>query len=172
MLDIRLIYSQDFSGGIGNRNEIPWHIKKDMQHFKEKTENSVVVMGRRTWESLPEKFRPLPNRTNVVVSSTLKKKNLPSGVKLISVSDIHKSLQLMYLDTGMTIWIIGGERLYKEMLPYASVIERTLVYGMYHCDTFAPTLDMNQWRVIKKEKLVEGSHTFEFETLRSFCLER
>lgn len=144
-LDIRLIYAQDALGGIGYKNKLPWSIKADMAHFKDLTTGCVVVMGRRTWESLPFRYKPLINRENVVVSSTYLKTDVPSEVHLCRPALFLKELKAYYGDTGKPIWVIGGSELFKLAIAYASKIERTVIHGVYGCDTFVEPVDLKDW---------------------------
>jgi dihydrofolate reductase len=107
---------------IGKANgEIPWKHKGDQQFFKEKTLGSAVVMGRVTWEGIPEKFRPLPDRKNVVLSRTAPE--VPDGV------EVHSSLKeaLVANREAEAIWIAGGAQVYYEGLDYATRIHMTLI---------------------------------------------
>lgn len=152
-LDIRLIYAQDVLGGIGYKNRLPWSIKADMAHFKELTTGGVVVMGRKTWESLPVKNRPLINRDNVVVSSTYLETDVPFEVRLCKPSLFLKELKAYYGEQPVPVWIIGGSSLFKLAMPYANKIERTVIHGVFGCDTFAPLLDLRDWELTQSKLL-------------------
>lgn len=125
---VALIYARDLGGVIGMDNEIPWHIPEDLERFKELTSNGVVVMGRKTWESLPKK--PLPNRLNIVFSHNQEFKDsiqdTSGGVWTAS------SLETVINNVGRyvgrrTIWIIGGKTLYHDAVKYADEIYVTEV---------------------------------------------
>lgn len=168
-LDIRLIYAQDLSGGIGYKNKLPWSIKADMSHFKELTTGGIVVMGRKTWESLPIKHRPLVNRDNIVVSSTYLKTDVPFEVRLCKPSLFIKELKASCSDISKPVWIIGGSALFELAMPYANRIERTLIHGIYGCDTRAPFVDLKDWDLTDSKLLyTENKDTpviIEFQTL-------
>jgi len=121
--------------GIGYNNGIPWHIKEDLVHFSKITQNAVVIMGRKTWESIPEDKRPLKNRINVVLTSNPSQYNCNNCI-FTDTLDISK-LKQEYNNTK-DIFIIGGERLYKEYVGYVDNIYATLVYKDVLCDTFFP----------------------------------
>lgn len=144
-LDIRLIYAQDILGGIGYKNKLPWSIKADMAHFKELTTGGIVVMGRKTWESLPPKYRPLPDRQNIVVSKTYLKTDVPAQVHLCKPSLFIKELKAYYGDTPAPIWVIGGSTLFELARPYARQIKRTLIHAVYGCDAFVEPVDLKEW---------------------------
>lgn len=108
------------SGLIGCAGKIPWHYPLDLKFFKETTEGCAVIMGRRTWDSLPPKFRPLPNRQNLVVSR---------GVGSFHDAGWCSSLAeaLHQVDVGKDAWIIGGGEIYRQALSAADRIVLTLV---------------------------------------------
>lgn len=116
-MSIALIWAQSTSGVIGRDGGIPWHVPEDMARFKELTLGHTVVMGRRTWESLPAKFRPLPGRRNVVVSRDPDYR--ADGAEVATV--IEEAL------AGADTWVIGGSQIYHLALPYATRCEVTEV---------------------------------------------
>ncbi len=132
----QIIAAMDLNRGIGKKNTLPWLIKADMRHFKDLTLNGTVIMGRKTWESLPEKFRPLPKRENIVLT---RKENykFPEGV--IKASSLDEALQVAREDK---IYVIGGATLYKEAILHLSCngISLTLVNGEFDCDKFFPEI--------------------------------
>jgi len=108
------------NGVIGNNDEntgeykIPWHIPKDFEFFKKITDNNYVLMGRKTWDSLPKKFKPLPNRGNIVVTRNPKKIGDIDGVIVLEDPD---EINSVLLDQGRNLFIIGGSEIYKHFLP-------------------------------------------------------
>lgn len=98
---------------IGKNNQLLWHLPEDMKHFREVTRGKPVIMGRKTWESLPEKFRPLPGRHNIVVSRNLDYK--APGATL--VSSLEDAIHLTRSDDET--FVIGGETLYRQALERA-----------------------------------------------------
>ena len=132
---IGLIWAQAANGVIGRGNAIPWHIPEDMTHFREVTHGATVVMGRRTWESLPARFRPLPGRRNVVL--TRDEGWTADGAEV--VHDLAAAL------TG-DCWVIGGADVYAAALPRADVLEVTELQDPYDGDVRAPAIDPS-WRV-------------------------
>lgn len=129
-MSIELIWAQDYSSGIGKEGDLPWKIPEDLTNFKKITIGHTIIMGRKTWDSLP--FRPLPKRTNIVLSS----KKI-DGIKVYQ--SINKCLKAVK-QLGVTkIFIIGGESVYKSFLPKASVLHLTLVDQKTEgIDTFFP----------------------------------
>jgi dihydrofolate reductase len=126
---------------IGDRGEIPWKIPQDMKHFRELTWGNVVVMGRKTYESIPKKFRPLPGRENVVLSNSI---NFNSeGVS--SVSSIEQALEVCENSGKDKIYICGGQRVYEEFMPYVTRMEITHINREFKGDAYFPIIDMEEW---------------------------
>ena len=123
-----MVWAQARGGVIGYQGGLPWHLPEDLQHFRDLTLGGTVVMGRRTWESLPERFRPLPGRTNVVLTSS----DLPVETAR-SVEEV--------LDRHPDVWVIGGAQVYAAFLPHADRLHRTEVEVDVEGDTWAPSTD-------------------------------
>ena len=126
---------------IGKENTIPWHIPADLAHFKALTTGHTVIMGRKTYESIG---RLLPNRENIIVSTTLQ-----SIEGAWVVSSLKEALQKA---TGDEIFIIGGARLYQEALPLAEQIEITKVHVSPEGDTYFPAVDWSQYEEIWRKE--------------------
>ena len=120
---MKLILACDLNGGIGYQNKLPWYIPLDLKRFKNLTQNGVVVMGRKTWESLPKK--PLINRVNVVISNTLKE--LDNAIVLPNIGRLKEADD---------VWVIGGNSLIESVWEYIHEIHLTLVLHEHICDTF------------------------------------
>ena len=129
---IRAILACDENWGIGKSGALPWpHKPADLKWFKASTLNHTIVMGKATWDSLPVK--PLPNRVNVVVSSS----NILAKVDVVSISDLRRRMSSM--DTDQDVWIIGGARLIEGMMDYIDEFHLSQIKGNYNCDTFLPS---------------------------------
>jgi len=129
---IRAILACDENWGIGKSGALPWpHNPADLKWFKASTLNHTIVMGKATWDSLPVK--PLPNRVNVVVSSS----NILAKVDVVSISDLRRRVSSM--DTDQDVWIIGGARLIEGMMDYIDEFHLSQIKGNYNCDTFLPS---------------------------------
>lgn len=135
--NINAILAHDDKWGIGKDNDLPWpRNAADMKWFRECTIGHVVVMGRKTWESIGSK--PLSKRINVVVST----QDL-SGPDHIIRGDVTNGIRALTDQyPGLKIWIVGGAKLYKQMLPLCDNIYLTHIPGDYKCDTFVP---MNEY---------------------------
>jgi dihydrofolate reductase len=137
---VRMVWAQSAGGVIGADGALPWHLPEDLRLFRALTRGSTVVMGRRTWESLPSRFRPLPDRRNVVLSSTLDPADVGAEVAR-SVDDV--------LASGGDLWVIGGGAVYAAFLPHADEVVVTEVDVRLPGDTWAPTLDRSWVRGVR-----------------------
>lgn len=137
-----MIWAEGSDGAIGRDGTMPWHVPEDLAHFRAITQGSTVIMGRRTWESLPERFRPLPNRRNLVVTRNMNLR-APGAEKVPSLQDALDATA----DENGTVWIIGGGQLYRQAMPIAHKLEVTSIdVTVPDADTFAPTIDPS-WRL-------------------------
>ncbi len=160
---ISLIWAQASDGAIGRDGTMPWHLPEDLAHFKEVTLGSPVVMGRRTWESLPEKFRPLPGRQNIVITRTL---GFHAEGALV-VSSIESAITHAEQLDGEPdiIWIMGGGQLYREAMGVATELVVTQIeLEVPDADTFAPVIGggwMLESRSDRHESSTGLGYTFE-----------
>ena len=132
---------------IGKNNEIPWHIKEDFQHFKEKTTGCPCIMGDKTYDSLPDNSRPLPGRENIVC--TLIKDYKAPGAKIFH--DFNEAIEYVKKKGVEKAFIIGGATIYRLGMKIADVFELTRIYHDYDADAFYPEIDFSQWELIKQE---------------------
>ena len=143
------------NGLIGDNNQLPWHLPADLAWFKKNTLKKTVIMGRKTWESLP--IRPLPGRTNIVVSRNpgYQPRNtdnmvLDNVIVAASLSDaISASRQKPQQEEVM---VIGGAMLYREALPLANRLYITRIEGESSGDAWLPEIDYTKWSEIYHEK--------------------
>ena len=140
---INLIYACARNGVIGRDNSLPWHLPEDMAHFKECTVGAPVIMGRKTWDSLPPKFRPLPERTNIVVT----RYEQWEAEGALKASSIEEALQLV--PQAPEVWVIGGAQIYEAALPLASRAYVTQIDETFEGDAYAPELIEGQWQEIQ-----------------------
>ncbi|MEG3614359.1 dihydrofolate reductase [Isoptericola haloaureus] len=153
---IGLIWAQarDAAGRavIGADGGIPWHVPEDFAHFQRTTAGHPVVMGRRTWESLPERVRPLPRRTNVVVT-----RGPADDVSALAVPERRESLRVAgsvatalaaaaEAPGGDEVWVMGGSRVYADALPRADRLVVTEIDLEVAGDAFAPAVDPAEWQ--------------------------
>ena len=135
---------------IGKDNQLLWHLPEDMKHFRETTRGKPVVMGRKTWESLPEKFRPLPGRQNIVVSRDPAYK--------AHGADLAGSLEgaLALAGGAEEVFVIGGEQLYRAALPFADRLYLTEVELEPEADAFFPELNPAVWQEVERRASSES----------------
>ncbi len=126
---------------IGKDNSLIWHLPADMKYFKEKTNGHCVITGRKNYESIPEKFRPLPNRTNIVIT---RQANY-SAQGAIVVSSIEEAIEKAKQTGDQEIFIIGGSEIYKQFLRYMDKIYLTKIYHNFEGDSFFPNLNPDEW---------------------------
>ena len=142
-----LIWAEARGGAIGNDGGMPWHVPEDLAHFREKTVGAPVIMGRRTWESFPPRFRPLPDRRNIVVTSNPEWGD--DGAERASSLDVALALAAGAPTPAPLAWVIGGARLFAEAIVLADVLEVTELDLEVAGDTFAPARD--GWAVARVE---------------------
>ena len=135
-MSLALIWAEAHGGVIGSGGTMPWHLPEDLAHFRTVTGDAAVVMGRRTWESLPERFRPLPGRRNVVVTRQLGWE-AEGAVVAHSLDD---AITVSGTDAEATIWVIGGSELYSSAIARADRLEVTEIDLDVDGDTFAPAI--------------------------------
>lgn len=155
-MEIALIFARAANGTIGLDGAMPWHLPEDLAHFKQLTHGCPVIMGRKTWDSLPERFRPLPGRRNIVI--TRQADWQASGVE--AASSLQQALQ--QCEHEATVWVIGGGQIYAQALPLADRVEVTDIAQDFAGDTFAPVLGP-EWREAAREAHVgKGGLPFSF----------
>ena len=131
---LHLIYARAANGVIGKDNALPWHLPEDMAHFKRQTMGCPVVMGRKTWDSLPPRFRPLPGRRNVVLTRD------PSwrAEGASRAGSIDEALALCA--DAPEVWVIGGAEVYRQALPRAQRVVVTEIARDFEGDAVMPAL--------------------------------
>ncbi|XP_061185140.1 bifunctional dihydrofolate reductase-thymidylate synthase-like [Saccostrea echinata] len=176
---LNLVVAACNNRGIGKDGQLPWRLKKDMEFFKKITtqtkdadKKNAVVMGRKTWYSIPEKFRPLPNRINIILSTTMS--HAPEGTYVAKCLDEAVSMVTgngILADKVEGVHIIGGSSVYKAAFEsnYPCRIYLTRVLADFDCDTFLPEFDLTVFKKIEncedlpKERMTEKNIDFVFE---------
>lgn len=138
-MPVSLIAAVASNGAIGKDGKLPWHLPEDLKRFRELTTGTVVVMGRKTWESLPEKFRPLPKRTNIVITHQ-GGYAVPEGVRVFT--NIADALAAF---ADQPVMVIGGAQIYAEAMPFADQLLITEVKQTVDGDAFFPAIDGSVW---------------------------
>jgi dihydrofolate reductase len=140
-MTVALVWAQANRGVIGAEGALPWRLPEDMRLFRALTWGSTVVMGRLTWESLPDRMRPLPGRDNVVL--TRRADWAPAGARVV-----HSRAEALRSYEG-NLWVIGGSTVYAEFLPVADVLIRTDVDLEVAGDTYAPAVPADWLEVFR-----------------------
>ncbi len=170
MFDI--IVAVDKNGGIGKAGALPWHLSEDLRHFKMITtatksakKKNAVIMGRKTWESIPEKFRPLPGRINLVLTKNrgyalprgvAKAESLEAALKLLNSASFKKKLE--------QIFVIGGGQVFETALKnkQCRYLHLTHIEKDFHCDAFFPKFRRQFHRIFISPSLKQGSLPYHF----------
>lgn len=156
---INIIVATSTNLVIGKNNDLPWHLPTDMKFFKETTKGHIVVMGRKCWESIPEKYRPLPNRTNIVMTRDNDYKAegaiVSHDLEQILASNEHSDKE---------VFIIGGAELYSAAFKYANKLYLTQIYSPVDGDIYLEGLDSTEWCIIDSSEIMEeNGFKFRFE---------
>jgi dihydrofolate reductase len=174
VIKIHLIFACAQGGVIGLDNKLPWHLPEDLAHFKKLTSGQTVLMGRKTWDSLPAAFKPLPNRLNLVLT-TQAHWTAPGAVAVHSLQaakEVHQAHRSSQTDASheseSAIWVIGGAQVYAQTMSEAHVIEMTQIDLEVKGDAFAPLLGQ-EWRETSRQEhtSVKGVR-FRFLTMKRF----
>ena len=145
---MNLIVAVDKNWAIGNKNDLLVKIPADQRFFREETTGKVIIMGRKTLESFPQK-KPLPNRMNIVISRKADYKVDGATV----VGSIEETLELVKDYKSEDVFVIGGDSIYHQMLPYCDVAHITKINYAYEADTYFPNLDeMPEWKITEQSE--------------------
>jgi dihydrofolate reductase len=154
---IAIVVAHSANRVIGNAGALPWRLPSDLRRFRELTSGHTVLMGRRTYESLPDAFRPLPGRRNLVLSSD-------PGYSAEG-AEVFASLQEALAACEGDCFVIGGEVTYRDALPFCERLYVTEIEAELDGDAFFPELDEAQWRLVEDGgPLLENELGFAFRT--------
>jgi dihydrofolate reductase len=163
--ELVLIAAVARNGVIGRDGGLPWHLGADMQHFRELTRECPVIMGRRTWDSLPPRYRPLPGRFNIVVSR--RPGFAADGAQ--AAPSLAAALRLAQMRVGPSrrVFVIGGAQLYREAMPQADTLELTEVQSDVAGDARFPFWDRAEFdETARVSQPPEDGLAFDFVTYR------
>ena len=159
---LHLIYARAANGVIGREGTLPWHLPEDLAHFKRTTLGCPVIMGRKTWDSLPPRFRPLPGRTNIVITRDASW-SAEGALVAHSLAQAHAMCP-----PGTDAWVIGGAQIYAQALALASSVVVTEIAQDFEGDAFAPTLGTGWGGTQREDHVSSTGLPFAFVTyLRS-----
>lgn len=145
---------------IGKNNDLPWHLPDDMKYFMQTTKGHHAIMGRKNYDSIPEKFKPLPNRTNIVVT------HQPSfkAPGCIVVNSLERGLEIARSNGEREAFVIGGAEIYRLSIPFADRLYLTEINAVIDGDTFFPDVDHKLWReVSRKGHPADERHPYSFD---------
>jgi dihydrofolate reductase len=145
---------------IGKNNDLPWKLPDDMKFFMQTTQGHHSIMGRKNYDSIPAKFKPLPNRVNIVVT---RQANFRAPGCTV-VDSVEKGIDISRKNGERETFIIGGAEIYKLGLPYATRLYLTEIQAEIEGDTFFPPVDLKQWREIsRKHHSKDERHAYAFD---------
>jgi len=157
--NISIIVAIADNNAIGKNNDLLWHISNDLKRFKKLTEGHFIIMGKRTYFSLP--FRPLKNRTNMVIT------DVPGEIidNCLMAYSIEDAISKM--DTEKENFVIGGGSIYAQFMPFADKLYITRVHKKFDADTFFPEIPLKEWKLVEEIKIEDDQQndfTYTFET--------
>jgi dihydrofolate reductase len=158
MTRLNLIYARAANGVIGKDNALPWHLPEDLAHFKRTTLGSPVIMGRKTWDSLPPRFRPLPGRRNIVLTRDTAWQ-AEGARRAGSVTEAVAAC-----GDAAEAWVIGGAEVYRQALPHARRVVVTEIARDFDGDAHAPTLGPEWTETARESHTAANGLPFAFVT--------
>jgi dihydrofolate reductase len=153
---ISLIVAMDELGGIGKKNQLPWHLSSDLKRFKQLTMGHHIVMGRKTFETIG---RQLPGRVMIIISQ--KRDYFPNGC--LVVNSIEAAIDLAEVNFESELFIIGGGEIFKQTIGIADKIYLTTIHAQVGADIYFPNINPNEWELYSEEKIVK-SDTDDYST--------
>jgi len=164
-MKVSLIVAMDLDRGIGKNNDLMWHLPNDMRFFKDTTEEQIVIMGRKNYDSIPDKYRPLRNRLNVILT-----RNESFEAEDCEVFHSLDDALFHYKDeTERTVFIIGGGQVYRQVMEDDLIDEMyiTHINHSYGAETFFPEFDLKDWRVETIfEQEIDERHSESFTAMK------
>lgn len=168
-MKINLIWAQSSNGVIGKDGKLPWHLPEDLERFKWLTTGCPVIMGRKTWDSLPERVKPLPGRCNIVMTRRVMPE-LPysdfyyhsfEGKFYFSTYSAVRAVKLAEefcsRNYGDDTWVIGGKEIFEMFLPMADYVYVTTLHEEFDGDVTAPIVSMDEWRPVYNQTLISST---------------
>tara|TARA_X000000368_G_scaffold409396_1_gene391266 strand:- start:309 stop:812 length:504 start_codon:yes stop_codon:yes gene_type:complete len=158
--EITMIAAVAEDNGLGLDNKLVWHIPRDLKHFKDSTHGHCIIMGRKTFESLP---KALPHRKNIVLS---RRKNIAYKDAFV-VNSVEKAIEQTKPDPKP--YIVGGGEIYELFMKYSSCIELTRIHHKFKSDTFFPKINLNKWEVVKRQDVKKSeaeNYNYSFLTYK------
>lgn len=159
-MEIAMIAAVAENGVIGKDNDLAWSLPDDMKYFMNTTKGHYIVLGRKNYDSLPPKFRPLPDRTNVVIT---RQSDLQlEGAHIVNT--LEEAFEFCKKNNQEKIFVIGGGQIYKLALPYADTLYITEVHHSFDGDTYFPEFDKSDWEEVSREPHgMDERHLYPFD---------
>lgn len=160
-----IIVAKDLQNGIGKNNDLPWHLPADMKFFKETTTGHIVLMGRKNYDSIPEKFRPLPNRLNIILTRNQTKDYTSSNCLTFHSMEEFRTWKQQNQNDERTLFIIGGSEIFNQFLAADLVDEMyiTQIHATVDADVFFSEIDESKWaKSIVQHHEIDEKNQFEF----------
>lgn len=161
---LSIVVAVSENGVIGKDNKLIWSLPADMKFFKEKTTGHFIITGRKNYESIPEKFRPLPNRTNIVI--TRQKDYHAPGTEI--VNSVDAALEFARKNSSKEeVFLIGGAEIFRQAMKHVNRVYLTRIHHKFEGDVFFDELDLNEWKLVKSEKFSpdeKNKYSYTFET--------
>lgn len=164
-MKLHLIWAQARNGVIGREGGMPWHLPEDLAHLKALTLGCPVIMGRKTWESIPAKFRPLPGRRNIVLTRALNWSQTGAEVS----NNVREAL--LKCEQSDIVWVIGGGEVYAQALPLAHRAEVTEIDADIDGDAFAPQLGPAWLKTAGTPQVSSTGMKYSFNTYRNTAVQ-
>jgi len=159
-MEIAMIAAVAVNGVIGKDNDLVWSLPDDMKYFMNSTKAHYIILGRKNYESLPPKFRPLPNRTNIVVT---RQKDLKLEHTIV-VNSLDEAIETCKRDNQEKIFVIGGGQIYEQALPITDTLYITEIHHEFEGDTFFPEYDKNEWKEFSRDPHgIDERHKYAFD---------
>jgi dihydrofolate reductase len=159
-MEIAIIAAVAENRVIGKNNDLVWNLPDDMKYFMNTTKNHFIILGRKNYESLPPKYRPLPNRTNIVIT---RQQNLTLENALV-VNSLGKAIEVCKKNNQEKIFVIGGGQIYQQALPITDTLYITEIMHKFDGDTFFPKFDKKLWKEISREHhSIDEKHKYAFD---------
>jgi len=173
MIPVHIIVAIDEKSGIGKDGELPWHLTGDLKYFRDITcttrspkKKNIVLMGRKTWQSIPKQFQPLPERINVVLTQN---PNLEVPYGVLKAESFKKVLEMVHSEELKniieTVYVIGGQQVYEETLKYKECQKLliTQIQGSFNCDVFFPDFLQDFDKLSSSALHNDGPVSYQFE---------
>lgn len=160
-MTISLIAALSQNRVIGKNNDLPWHLPDDMKYFMQTTKKHTVIMGRKNYDSIPEKFRPLPNRTNIIIT----RQEDFSAPECIVVHSMEQAIDFALSAKEDEVFIIGGSEIYQLGMPFTQRMYLTEIQTIIQGDTYFPAFPVTDWKEVSRVHHATDdrhAHAFDF----------